>query len=558
MRLKTVQWASLTGVESIGIVNLMPLFLIYPWELRRALDHIGSQEDVLAVDQNYVEGLSVLVEDGDQAWQAVSGTELSYSDFQYKNTVYRIFEMPGPSLEGDSAISEKISLKKSTGEMGENIVLHYKKLPDQREFIFDAIFNLVYSIRKDILGVDRARPIVRYWSDVLDELSSYMGEDPARQSLIVELADDLPPYMERITKNPKRSLKRIRDMERIQRIREIDKACLIDMARRPGMAIAEKAGPKQRLLAVRRFETSDTLENRVALHCCKLLKKAADRYMTIHSDINIEQSKRKGSVERLRRKAIQWQTCEGFSGVGQSVTPCKSPNYALLQNPHYSRIWNAYTRLVKNEEIRASVWRWQQQLWVNMTSFGFSELFGQWIEDLNCPVKITVAEARVASGLRSFDHGHFMSGDTMPGPYILGDSVAEAGTMHLVDRDGLTSLYSHNDQILLMNADFILIWETPQCRKVVPVYCRMESSSSIEQNIEVEGKAASDHLSDFGSNFFGVILIRPSLKNSKIRYKKYDQSATYFWDISLSVNPTNWNLGNSFVKTSPVKALVKG
>ena len=84
-------------------------------------------------------------------------------------------------------------------------------------------------------------------------------------ALIVRLSKEQPVHraLAAISTHPRRILQRYRDNMPIRRIQELDPACIRDYARRPGITAAEKAGSRQCLLAVRRREHRDTLENRV-------------------------------------------------------------------------------------------------------------------------------------------------------------------------------------------------------------------------------------------------------------------------------------------------------
>ena len=339
-------------------------------------------------------------------------------------------------------------------------------------------------------------------------------------------------------------------------MREIDKACLINLARRPGLAVAEKAGPRQRILAVRREETNNTLENRVVRHCCKLIRRAAERYLAFHHDVDIGRSPRKQHVSDFHRKAIRWNDCEELRNVGILTVPCKSPNYVLLQNPHYVRIWQAYVTLVKNEELRASVWRWQRRLWKDIATVGFSELVTNWVEQLNLPVKVSVVEDRVVGGARSFSQGCFINHDVLPGPYILGQSRERAGTLYVVDHAGLERLHPESE-ILLMNADFYLVWEGLDQRKVIPVYCRVLSNSVSESECLREGQDAINGLTPFYPEATGVVFLRPSLSRSRMSASLGAETTAGFWDVGLSINLFNWASKEEFKMDSLVEWLVR-
>lgn len=528
-----------------------------PWELKKALDAFSASSRPQSSAQ-YTDAHYTLMQGRGTASQSVTGDKLVGSVILWDGVAYSLYETPGPALDGDSSRHEAISFESAVGQPPCDLELSYNASPQgDSDICFDALLNLAYFVRRDILAADRPQAPARYWSNVLDRVSAHLDDDPARQALIVDIASELPRYMEHIVAHPKRALRRVRDLERIQRVREIDQACLIDLARRPGVGVAEKAGSKQRILAVRRHETCATLENRVVLHCCSLVSRAAQRYIDVHSHIKAEHSPRKKAVDHVQRKARAWSTSESLHGVKPLQLPCKSPNYVLLQNPHYSRVWNFYRQLVKNEEVRAKVWRWQRQLWRDVSAIGLADLVGRWVDEMQLPIKICVAEARVASGLKGFRQGRFLSEDTMPGPYILGETEQVSGTLYVVDNEGLCVLYPSEDDLKLMNADYYLVWEAECGRKMIPIYCLMSVDGMSLNDMPAEGVAAAKRLDAINDDIAGVIIVRPSLDGSAVTTVDCEVSSLGIWDISLSIYPGEWESVKLTPRLSPISFLMR-
>jgi hypothetical protein len=102
--------------------------------------------------------------------------------------------------------------------------------------------------------------------------------DAPPSALIVRIARRLPPVLETICAKPRRVLRRERVLTPIAQIQELDVASLRWISRQPGRTLAEKAGHKQQLQSVRRFENADILENRVVREFLILCILAARRY----------------------------------------------------------------------------------------------------------------------------------------------------------------------------------------------------------------------------------------------------------------------------------------
>lgn len=530
----------------------MPQVISNPWELSGVLSEGASgQREVV-----YTDGASVVYPGHVEAYCSVTGKRLERKIITLGSEVYSVFDLPGPALDGDSSVYEKICvIAHDEAPVDEFDVTYVSSDSEGLEESFDSILNSAYFMCRQVFKSDKAMPPTVCWSEIHREFFTHKDNDPAQQAAIVDLAHELPLHLDKVTAQPRRALRRIRDQERIQRVREIDMACIRDLARRPGLAIAEKAGPRQRILAVKREETSNTLENRVVRHCCHLIRRAAERYVSAHEAKKIDRghSVRLESVCAFERKAIKWNQSEGLAGVAMLASPCKSPNYVLLQNPSYLRIWQAYAVLVKNEELRANVWRWPLQLWRGVATVTFTELFFKWIEQMELPVKENVAEKRMASAPRNFAQGRFLNHDSLPGPYILGRSVKAAGTLHLVDHEGLSRLYP-KDPVSLMNADYYLVWILESQRKIIPVYCRSIGSTS--SDCVNDGRAALSKLKRVDQDLAGVILLSLGSNKNYTQVCRNGCDDTPAWLIKLSVTPTKRTTNKQAKGPSPIEWLI--
>lgn len=189
-------------------------------------------------------------------------------------------------------------------------------------------------------------------------------DDPARMALIVRLARDkrLVQVLEDLCRSPHVILERYRGMERIQRIQELDANCLRWYARQPGRTPVEKAGPNQRLLAVMRRESVDTLENRVlawTLDRCSLL---AQRYLAQNA-AHRSRSTRHRDVSRFGNWTRHARRLAPLSDLSIQLPRPVQPNYKLLHHSLYGQVWELYKQLIRNQRLEDDAWRWQRMLW---------------------------------------------------------------------------------------------------------------------------------------------------------------------------------------------------
>lgn len=202
-----------------------------------------------------------------------------------------------------------------------------------------------------------------------DELAAAIlrQEDPREptMALIVRHAETLKRAVRDVAERPRRILRRNRERERVDRIRELDVASLQHYARQPGVTTAEKAGRDQRLMAVVRHETHDTLENRVLKDFLRRSANEARSYLRAHAQRT--ESARYRAVRTYRTLVRRYHASPDLEGVGALPT-VPQPNYVLLHDRRYHAIWTAYLELVRQEAVLDEAWTWQRRLWSDVAS----------------------------------------------------------------------------------------------------------------------------------------------------------------------------------------------
>jgi len=191
--------------------------------------------------------------------------------------------------------------------------------------------------------------------------------DQPRMDVIVRIAGEFEKPLARLAEAPRRILRRERSMTALSRVQETDDACLEWLVRQPGRTPAEKAGPRQQILAVVRFESCDTLENRVLKDFLQRCIEVADQY--IDESTKYRDTKRPDRVAGLRntcRRLLElphWTEVSGVHSMPQ-------PNYVLQHDRSYRELWKWYLRLVHRERQIDKAWRWQRRLWADMVRLG--------------------------------------------------------------------------------------------------------------------------------------------------------------------------------------------
>jgi len=253
--------------------------------------------------------------------------------------------------------------------------------------------------------------------------------DPARMSLIVRLSrnKELERTLIALCRSPRRVLERYRDKEKLARVEQLDAACLRWYARQPGCTPPEKAGPRQELVAVRRRESFNTLENRVLKWVLEEARALAIRYI-FENRRHKKQSLRCRDVAGFGRRLEQLARSEPINSVSSRLPHPVQPNYQLQQSPAYRVVWSTYQLLLAERRVQDDAWRWQRILWKETCQQVFSAC-------LTAPDSRTppIWSASTAYYRGESSEGRWTEAPTAPGPF----RAPDGGTLHLVDpREG--------------------------------------------------------------------------------------------------------------------------
>lgn len=194
--------------------------------------------------------------------------------------------------------------------------------------------------------------------------NAWMDETAERSipplSLIVRHADHYANLVRDLLSKPRRFLRRQRELTPIDRVQQLDIACVRWLSRQPGNTHYERAGPRQRILAVQRDETLDTLENRVMRDFCMRTHREATRYTKRYE--RFRDTFRWASVNRHGQRGKRAVGALVEAGV-TNVSPPVTPNFVLLQDSRYRHLWRAYLEILRLQDEEDECWRWQHRLW---------------------------------------------------------------------------------------------------------------------------------------------------------------------------------------------------
>lgn len=199
------------------------------------------------------------------------------------------------------------------------------------------------------------------WNDIDDIFTEQKNSDQPPRRLITKISEQLP-LIERTISNMRKVLKCERKKIPVSRAQELDSQCIQWLTKQPGRTAPEKAGIQQRIMAIVRNESFDTLENRVLkdfLHRCHV---EAERYIQQYSkNERFKKSERLKKTQRLSAlcfKSLALPEMEGISPLFKIPTP----NYVLQQNPNYAKIWDFYKKLLHQTQLIEMIWPVRQKI----------------------------------------------------------------------------------------------------------------------------------------------------------------------------------------------------
>lgn len=344
----------------------LAFLLDWPWGL---LDP-GARRPVRFADQLELSAdraphLCLSVEGEQRAWRIARGRALLQPEtpaFFYGPGRWRIYTLPLPRTP------EEAVLEVARGAQ-EAFAVRFRSTPaprqPEREGTPDPDPGRARAVERmlGLLGALRGErpddPLFLGWEAVARCWLAREAAFEPRLAVIVRHARTLRPLLTELAEHPRQVLRREHRLMPLSRAQEWDRRALLWYARRPGRTPAEKAGPGQTVLALAREESRDTLENRVLRHLLELSRRAAGEWCDAH--VRLQGSERFVQVERYGRVSGALARELARAPVGLPAAELR-PNYPLLFDARYRRVWAGYRELLHERWRRDEVRRWAHRL----------------------------------------------------------------------------------------------------------------------------------------------------------------------------------------------------
>lgn len=192
----------------------------------------------------------------------------------------------------------------------------------------------------------------------LPEKLNLVNVDEANLPLVVSLERryQLRRKLEAIASKLRHQLRRQAELMPVGRIQEMDAYCLRDYIRRPGQSAAEKAGSKQELMGIQRYQDFNTAENKFLLYFSQILHLGCYRYERSGA------RQYRGEIQKFRLVIDLFKQQPVVQGIQDRQYQFTKPNYVLQQNPIYRSFYLAYLEYIQKRYEKERVWLFRNQL----------------------------------------------------------------------------------------------------------------------------------------------------------------------------------------------------
>jgi hypothetical protein len=184
------------------------------------------------------------------------------------------------------------------------------------------------------------------------------GDKDAPDSLILRIARADAGRLAELCRGPRVILRRVRSSTPVERARQLDANCLRWLDRQPGESVVEKSGPKQRIRAIHRVKSSDTLENRVLKDLLMRAVEAGREYRREHQ--RFAKSKNVEVVQRFEATCASLLELEWIQRV-PAISGIPTPNYVLQSDQRYRHVWKTWLQLVRRDRLTQSLVHWSSR-----------------------------------------------------------------------------------------------------------------------------------------------------------------------------------------------------
>lgn len=407
-----------------------------------------------------------------------------------------------PSYTGSSSYAELSVLKSylaGNSSDGEASV-------SEAEFVCDAV-ELMTTLRRDAerrykeketQANNKRGELCLSIDAITDILTAKNDGKEAPEQLVSIIAKEHVRLIESLLSSMRKTLRRKRDYVPVSEVQQVDAHCLRWLARQPGQRAYEKAGMRQKLMAVVREETKNTLENRVLKDFLCRVAVLARRYVRNYEK-GYPSSERLKSVRHLHSVLANALKLPEIQTLPQIVTAVQ-PNYVLLHDSLYGKLWELYRLVLEQTRISEVVWAERHRLFAEyFCMLFFASLNVEYKSFFDLSYWIQAMPSRGCFLVNPLFSSAFEDGNgdvlscvvSSPGKIVLKSSTLEKNVQLLyIPEDATGSLLFPNDGVIYVVCCFSKSCrEQAQCEENVFWIDALEQTwNAISQILKPNGK----------------------------------------------------------------------
>ncbi|MDD1413292.1 DUF2357 domain-containing protein [Dolichospermum sp. ST_con] len=162
--------------------------------------------------------------------------------------------------------------------------------------------------------------------------------------------------LEAISDKLRHQLRRQAESMSVGKIQEMDSYCLRDYVRRPGLTAVEKAGSKQQLMGIQRYQDFNTPENKFLVYFSQILHLNCFQYERSGA------SQFRETIRKIRLVIDLFKQQRIVKTIQDRSYKFTQPNYVLQQNPIYRSFYEAYLEYLRKKNEKEKLWTFRNAL----------------------------------------------------------------------------------------------------------------------------------------------------------------------------------------------------
>ncbi|OSO89771.1 hypothetical protein B7O87_11525 [Cylindrospermopsis raciborskii CENA303] len=194
-------------------------------------------------------------------------------------------------------------------------------------------------------------------SGLSQKLDSVNIED-ANLPIVISLDNkyQLHQKLELIGSRLRHQLTRKAELIPVGKIQEMDSYCLRDYIRRPGSTPEEKAGSKQELIGIKRYQDFNTPENKFLVYFARIFHLNCVQYEISNAN------QFRSQINKIRLVIDLFQQLPTVKTIQNRGYQFTKPNYVLQQNTIYKSFYQAYLEYIRKKHEKENLWGFRNYL----------------------------------------------------------------------------------------------------------------------------------------------------------------------------------------------------